>query len=570
MANDKNCVILSELAYLDLKEPKYRDYDNLSQIFYDDEDKIKTFSDPKLQEFANKLDKFPDFYKKTLENYSLIDTADEGGYQAIAVKKVDSDEVVIANRGTAGAQDLLDDAYMSSGKLTQQFDSSIEFYEKVKANTASTDINLTGHSVGGSLATYQMVNAYGDGCLKGVKTFEEYGLKSGYFSEDFQTRRDSYENAWPGIKTAYGIDEDFVFNGAEHIGTVINPLDANGIYTRESILETGFNVNPDHLLSSYLLYEYDDETGEIKEGQINQEYAKKYIDNIINGSGFANDLFYIPDPLTAKNILDTLSDVTFRAKTLSALTPSELEKMESVRDIFNLAQNSSVAPPRRDPISVDLDNDGIETVSSENGVYFDLDASGTAEKTGWIAPDDGLIVMDRNDNGTIDNGQELFGDATVLQNGEIAETGFEALAEQDTNEDGIIDSSDENFDKIKVWQDTNQDGVSQVDELRSLDEAGIRKIHLDYLNVNIDDGQGNIQTRTAGFEFTDGRDGLASEFLFDRDTVDTGTTDFSDIPEDILSLPYLRGFGDVTDLYHAMNEDAELKTRDKTVSYARM
>ena len=160
------------------------------------------------------------------------------------------------------------------------------------------------------------------------------------------------------------------------------------------------------------------------------------------------------------------------------------------KSIFDASQGTSITPPPRDPVTVDLDGDGVETISSENGVYFDLDASGTAEKTGWIAPDDGLVVMDRDGNGTIDNGRELFGDATVLKDGSIASTGFEALAEQDTNKDGVIDASDENFSNMKVWRDLNQDGISQSEELRSLEETGIKKIHLDYLTVNTEDEQG--------------------------------------------------------------------------------
>ena len=277
--------------------------------------------------------------------------------------------------------------------------------------------------------------------------------------------------------------------------------------------------------------------------------GKEYVDDFFSkwdkGEIFGSENFF------QKEFIPLEDTALYKYQQEGAISPA--------KSIFDASQNRSVAPARRDPITVDLDGDGVETISSENGVYFDLDASGTAEKTGWIAPDDGLVVMDRDGNGTIDNGRELFGDATVLKDGSIASTGFEALAEQDTNNDGVIDASDENFSNMKVWRDLNQDGISQSEELRSLEETGIKKIHLDYLTVNTEDEQGNIQTRTSGFEFTDGRNGLTSEFLFDRDVVDTGTTDFSDVPDEIKNMAYLRGFGDVTDLYHAMKDDEVLR-----------
>ncbi|EKE04292.1 MAG: hypothetical protein ACD_20C00088G0002 [uncultured bacterium] len=75
--------------------------------------------------------------------------------------------------------------------------------------------------------------------------------------------------------------------------------------------------------------------------------------------------------------------------------------------LFNQAEGS-YGPPR-DPLFLDLDGDGIETVSIENGTYFDYDNNGFAEKTSWVGGDDGILVFDRNNNGIIDNGTELIG-----------------------------------------------------------------------------------------------------------------------------------------------------------------
>lgn len=86
------------------------------------------------------------------------------------------------------------------------------------------------------------------------------------------------------------------------------------------------------------------------------------------------------------------------------------------------------SPPFKDPLSLDLDGDGqVNTLPRRAGVHFDLDNSGFAEQTAWLAPGDGFLVLDRNNNGHIDGGAELFGSETTLNNGKVAENGFEAL-----------------------------------------------------------------------------------------------------------------------------------------------
>lgn len=167
-------------------------------------------------------------------------------------------------------------------------------------------------------------------------------------------------------------------------------------------------------------------------------------------------------------------------------------EMYELQNQFNKSGNIQV-----DPVAVDLDWDGVESLSIKNGVNFDLNNDGVKEKTGWIAADDGLLVMDRDDNGTIDNGGELFGDQTPLKNGSIAATGYQALDELDSNHDGYITKEDADFNKLQVWVDKNQDGASQYDELYSLTDAGIEKINLDYKTGAGEDEQDNFQTRTA-------------------------------------------------------------------------
>jgi trimeric autotransporter adhesin len=150
---------------------------------------------------------------------------------------------------------------------------------------------------------------------------------------------------------------------------------------------------------------------------------------------------------------------------------------------FTLAQRT--AQYRHDPLTLDLNGDGIQTVPlSTPPLFFDLTASGIKTSVGWIAPSDGLLVMDRNGNGVIDNGAELFGDATpqydAAGNPTTTRTadGFAALAQEDSNHDGVVNNLDVNFANLRVWQDLNQDGISQANELTSLADAGIASINV--------------------------------------------------------------------------------------------
>lgn len=147
-------------------------------------------------------------------------------------------------------------------------------------------------------------------------------------------------------------------------------------------------------------------------------------------------------------------------------------------DLFNRAKNWTWP---RDPIILDLDGDGLETVGLASNVYFDHDGDGVQTKTGWAGRDDALLVWDRNANGTIDTGAELFGDFTVLPNGTLAPNGFAALAALDANGDGILDASDPAFAELKLWRDIDQNGATGTGELISLADAGI--VSLDLANT---------------------------------------------------------------------------------------
>jgi hypothetical protein len=158
----------------------------------------------------------------------------------------------------------------------------------------------------------------------------------------------------------------------------------------------------------------------------------------------------------------------------------------------------------RDPLVLDLDGDGIEAtaINPAAPVLFDHDADGIKTGTGWIAPDDGLLVLDVNGNGTIDSGRELFGDNTLLPNTSTAANGFAALAQHDANADGRINSADAIYAQLKIWQDANQDGISQSTELKTLSQLGIASINVTGTAGNTNLGNGNTMPFTGSFTRT--------------------------------------------------------------------
>ena len=129
-------------------------------------------------------------------------------------------------------------------------------------------------------------------------------------------------------------------------------------------------------------------------------------------------------------------------------------------------------------------------------------ATGTRVPTGWVGAGDGLLVRDLNNNNLIDSGAELFGDATVLPDGTNAHDGFHALAALDTDQNGLIDANDRSFNELQVWQDVNQDGISQADELHSLEEMSIKSISLGFNPVSQDDA-GNWIGLESTYQTTD-------------------------------------------------------------------
>jgi lysozyme family protein len=194
------------------------------------------------------------------------------------------------------------------------------------------------------------------------------------------------------------------------------------------------------------------------------------------------------------------------------------------------------------PVILDLDGDGVETMGVKDGAYFDHDGNGFAEQTGWTSSDDGLLVMDKNGDGVIDSGKELFGDQTLLQDGQKAANGFQSLAELDGNSDGMIDSNDAAYAQLKIWQDLDGDGYASADEIKTLSELGIASINTGYATSTFVDINGNGHQQVGSFTKTDNTTGTATDVWFKMDKMNTIAEEWLDVPYDISSLPDLQGY----------------------------
>jgi hypothetical protein len=150
------------------------------------------------------------------------------------------------------------------------------------------------------------------------------------------------------------------------------------------------------------------------------------------------------------------------------------------------------------PLVLDLDGNGIRLSSPEHGVRFDLRAVGAKIRTAWPRGDDALLVLDRDGDGRITNGAELFGNS--IHAPERYPHGFASLAEFDGNGDEVIDEKDAVFYRLRLWKDRNRNGSSERSELATLSQAGVVALPLAYALSGKVDRFGNKWKQVGSFE----------------------------------------------------------------------
>ncbi|MGL4317179.1 MAG: hypothetical protein ACRCTL_11285 [Pseudomonas sp.] len=170
---------------------------------------------------------------------------------------------------------------------------------------------------------------------------------------------------------------------------------------------------------------------------------------------------------------------------------------------LELNVNAQPQPQQVDPLVLDLAGNGFSTRGLDDAVQFDLDGDGRRDRISAPSGDDALLALDRNGNGRIDDGRELFGD----QHG--AANGFAELGKYDDNADGRLDAQDAVFERLRLLR-FDADGNQQTQSLR---QAGVSAIELQARDVHQALGAYDQIAQLGRFEFADGRSGQAADLL---------------------------------------------------------
>ena len=219
-----------------------------------------------------------------------------------------------------------------------------------------------------------------------------------------------------------------------------------------------------------------------------------------------------------------------------------------------------------DPLVLDLDGDGLETLSADGhrGALFDHDGDGIRTATGWLKSDDGFLVYDRNNDGKINDLTELFSERFASN----TPHGFAALSSLDSNHDGKVDALDEQFSRLKVWRDLNEDGQSSPEELFTLSQLNIRALYTHFEAQDQWQG-GNHLTHLGQYETEEGHRHAMGDINFGYQPFYSQFIDKLTLTEEQKAAINLPGVGNVRDLREAATLSpklAELLSRYRNVT----
>ncbi len=521
--------------------------------------------------------------KNEILNYKVLAVKDDlaTGYYAVVVRNEITNEVTLVNRGTeiTDLDDLHSDVQMVQSKIQAQLGVASKFFDEFNFTNPSSKItNLTGHSLGDSdsklLAILKNVNAIG---------FNGYGVKSilnelpntiESLRNSINDQRNNLQELMPNTEMNLSLKQQLYDSLAR-----ANNHDLELEIMKKIVFVDKYLATTDSLkLAQDLSNAYSD-------------YLKSPTDYSLISINAVDDKLVSNNPFNKDGHIGTIIDVKHNDGVISGIsiagidlslygvgTILELINAHSINNmdeskitflLNNIKSGGSIpqsilpnfTPTQYDPIILDLDGDGIETVGLGAGVLFDHNADGIKTGTGWVGKDDGLLVLDKNKNGVIDNGMELFGDNTLLRNGQKAKDGFAAISDLDLNQDGKLNSNDAAFSSLRIWQDINQDGISQANELKSLSSLGISSINT---NVSITGGQsqnnGNVVIGSSTFEHANGSISTSGALNF---TGNTFTREFSDTIDtsSVAGLPDVLASGTVRDLREAAALSSDLSTK---------
>ena len=305
---------------------------------------------------------------------------------------------------------------------------------------------------------------------------------------------------------------------------------------------------------------YIDENG--KKGVIDYEEEMKIIKNLTNKINDFADGTATDNSASSEELYNMYNSLKNEFDKLSPFF-KDPRNWKAIADVmtgnwFSLFRDMLIR--QYDPLTLDLDGDGIETLASNGhkGALFDHSNDGIRTATGWVSKDDGFLVYDRNGDGVVNNGGELFGDNTLLKNGERAANGYQALADLDDNGDGKVDAADSAFAKLRVWRDLNQDGISQEGELLTLNEAKVKALNLANKNADRDLGNGNSLAEEGTYTDSDGNEKQMGDLNLAADHFHSRYADSLPLTDEQQQAPNLRGSGRVRDLREAAAQSPDV------------
>ncbi|MEO5363032.1 MAG: VCBS domain-containing protein [Magnetococcus sp. DMHC-8] len=194
-----------------------------------------------------------------------------------------------------------------------------------------------------------------------------------------------------------------------------------------------------------------------------------------------------------------------------------------------------------DPLVLDLNGDGIHLTEKNAGPRFDMNGDTIPDPVGWIGSEDGLLVLDQNGDGRIENLREVISEQSAAN----VTSSLAALATMDSNRDGQIDANDNDFSRLQVWVDQDQDGISASQELFTLAQLGIASLGLTSDEAGPIAMNGNTITGFADVTYADGHQGTMAEVLLDFEP-----TQQADAPAGIDGDSTVPGPGQLADILH--------------------
>jgi hypothetical protein len=452
-----------------------------------------------------------------------------------------------------------------------------EYQETLKASEITDDVSFVINMNDYNIALF-------DGTI-----FEYYDVETDsvefVYNQWRKARRDAPAEAIRAIDEYYSKNllflihayQEAMYNAMPHIGQE-KPSEYKIDYGKALIdyIKDVFNYEPDTTLSADLLTRTEwrlakgSASGEIVDDidayytanftDIRYDYQKVLDEWKLARTGVPSDAVddidakYLRENPTIAYLLQANGELKFdNGLTISK---SEIEQVVLDKKISESLTQAEIslahAQTLASPLVLDTDGNDFETKSKQDGVYFDLDNNGFAEKTAWTSGD-AFLTYDLNENGNIDNGGELFGNHTLVGENKAVD-GFAALAQYDENADGVIDENDDIYHLMRLWNDDG-DGVSEDGEFKTLEEMGVNSIDLNQTAPENDTYTDATVSGVSGAEMADGTSRAVADFWFNVSTADTMQIYDGEFDEDILALPDVRSFGKMPSLRVAMQLD---------------